>query len=191
MTKAELAEHTKQTQVSPDSYRALVLNAAWQPIETISWQHAFTKILNGRAKAVDHYDAVVRTPNQEFFIPAVLVLTEYSEIPKRTVVYSKRLVYIRDKYTCQYCRVKLTSSNATIDHVRPRSRGGRSNFKNCVASCESCNKIKSNRLLNQTNLRLLKQPNKPYVHPLHGKIKSIRDEWRPYLGKVFEKQMGV
>ncbi len=170
-----------ETQIASDQHKALVLNMCYQPIETVTWQDAFRMILNGRAKAIDYYDAIVRTPNDEFFIPAVLVLNEYSAIPKRTVIYSKRLVYERDKWTCQYCRTKLTSRTATIDHVLPRSRGGRSSFENCVASCETCNTQKANKLLRQTRFKLLKRPRKPFIHPLQGKIGSMRNEWKPYL----------
>lgn len=167
--------------IASDQHKALVLNKSYQPIETISWQDAFKMILNGRAKAIDYYDAIVRTPNDEFFIPAVLVLVEYNSVPKRTVIYSKRLVYERDKWTCQYCRKKLTSQTATIDHVLPRSKGGRSNFENCVASCEPCNTSKANKLLHNTRFKLLKRPRKPYLHPLQGKIGSMKNEWIPYL----------
>ena len=179
----------KLTEAQLNSCRALVLNASWQPIETVSWQHAFTKILNGRAKAIDHYDAVVRTPNDELFIPAVILLTEYNGVPPASrTVYSKRLVLIRDKYTCQYCAAKLVLSTATIDHVVPRSRGGKSNFDNCVASCSNCNKIKGNKGLNQVKMRLIKKPRRPYIHPLYGKVKYIRSEWEPYIDEVFKKQ---
>ena len=178
-------------QIATDAHKALVLNTGWQPIETVSWQDAFKMILNGRAKAIDYYDAIVRTPNDEYFIPAVLVLTEYSAIPKRTVIYSKRLVYERDKWTCQYCRKKLTSKTGTIDHVNPRSRGGRSSFENCVASCAPCNTYKSNIPLSQTRLKLLKKPKKPYLHPLQGKLNISKAplEWKPHLKQLMEAQV--
>lgn len=181
---------TEIQQIVNDQHKALVLNTGYQPIETVSWQDAFRMILNGRAKAIDYYDAIVRTPNDEFFIPAVLVLTEYSSVPKRTVIYSKRLVYERDKWTCQYCRTKLTSRTATIDHVLPRSKGGRSNFENCVASCESCNTKKANKLLRNTRFKLLKRPRKPYLHPLQGKISILKDEWKPYLQGLVSANSG-
>jgi len=171
----------QEQKTTSDSYRALVLNVGWQPIETVSWQNSFKMVLNGRAKAIDYYDAIIKTPNDEFFIPAVLVLTEYNSVPRRTIIYSKRLVYERDKWTCQYCKTQLSRSNATIDHVTPRSKGGKSSFENCVASCEVCNKIKSNRLLENTKFKLLKRPKKPYIHPLQGKIKSVPQEWRVHV----------
>lgn len=177
-----MGKKVQDQQYATDAHKALVLNASWQPIETVSWQNAFKMILNGRAKAIDYYDAIVRTPNDEFFIPAVLVLTEYNAVPKRTIIYSKRLVYERDKWKCQYCSKQLSSKTATIDHVLPRSRGGRSNFENCVASCEPCNSTKANKLLRNTRFKLLKRPKKPYLHPLQGKIGTMKEEWEPYIG---------
>lgn len=141
-------------------------------------------IFNGRAKALDYYDAIVRTPNDDFFVPAVLLLTDYHGVPKRTIIYSKRLVYERDNWTCQYCRAKLTHKTATIDHILPRSRGGRSNFENCVASCAQCNIRKANKPLSQTRLSLIKKPRRPHMHPLQGKIKAMRPEWEPYLEHI-------
>jgi len=176
-----------ETETVTNAHRALVLNSAWMPIETITWEDAFKMIFNGRAKAIDYYDVIVRTPNDEFFVPAVLVLTDYYKIPKRAVIYSKKLVYERDKWTCQYCRKKLTTKTATIDHVRPRSLGGRSNFENCVASCESCNSRKANKTLRRGGFTLIKQPRKPYIHPLQGKIKYIRPEWKPYMKVILNK----
>ena len=111
----------------------LVLNAAYQPIEKVHWTKAFIKVFQGRARAIEYYDQIVRSPNDEHFIPAVIVCTDYAKLPKRRLCYSKKLIYERDMYLCQYCRKQLTRTSATIDHVLPRSRGGKSSFENCVA----------------------------------------------------------
>jgi len=175
------------TDTVTNAHRALVLNTAWMPIETVTWEDAFKMVFNGRAKAIDYYDVIVRTPNDEFFVPAVLVLNDYFQVPKRTVIYSKRLVCERDNWTCQYCRKKLTTKSATIDHVRPRCLGGRSNFENCVASCEPCNSRKANKPLSRTKFKLIKQPRRPFIHPLQGKIKQVRPEWEPYLEAILKR----
>lgn len=162
----------------------LVLNSAYQPIEKVHWTRAFVKVFQGRARAIEYYDEVVRSPNDEHFIPAVIVCTEYSRLPRRKTIYSKRLVYERDNYLCQYCRKKLTRSSATIDHVLPRSRGGRSTFKNCVASCEPCNSYKADRTPREAKMKLVRQPRIPYIHPLKGKIGTPEPEWTDYLTGV-------
>jgi len=163
----------------------LVLNASWVPIETISWEAAITKILNGKAYAVENYDYVIKTSNPRvvFMKPAVIVLNEYNKIPKRTVNYSKRLVCARDKWTCQYCNKRLSSSTATIDHVTPRSQGGKSTFENTVASCEPCNKRKANKTPKQAKMRLRRKPTRPKANPVAVKFggMKINELWKEHL----------
>ena len=161
----------------------LVLNSSWIPIETITWEEAFTKIFNGRAYAVEYYEEIVRTPTDEYLKPAVIVCTEYNKVPNRAPVYSKRMVYIRDNYTCQYCRKQLTTSNATIDHVVPRSKGGRSTFLNTVCACESCNTKKADKTLKESGMRLIKEPIVPVINPVKAKFskRKIEDKWKTHL----------
>jgi len=161
----------------------LVLNASYQPIEKVCWHKGFVLIFKEKARAIEFYDEIARSPNEEFFIPAVIVLKRNIQ-PKRKTTYSKRLVLVRDKYICQYCNRHLTPSSATIDHVLPRARGGKSTFENTVASCEPCNRIKADKPLNQARMRLLRQPRKPYIHPLKGKIVNPEPEWQEYLAGI-------
>lgn len=167
----------------------LVLNASWVPIETVSWQDAFTKMFNGRAYAVEYYeDEIIRTPNDEYLKPAVIVCTEYNKIPNRAPIYSKRMVFSRDSWLCQYCRKHLTNQTATIDHVIPRSKGGRSTFDNTVAACEPCNSRKADRTLQQARMKLIKKPGIPKINPIKAKFERrvIRDEWKIHLKHYIE-----
>jgi len=161
----------------------LVLNASYQPIGKVCWQRAFVLMFQEKARAIELYDDVIKTPNEEFFIPAVLVLGRNVQ-PKRKTYYSKKLVLERDDYVCQYCRRNLTTKSATIDHVLPRSRGGKSTFENTVAACAPCNTFKADKPLNQTRMRLTRQPKKPYIHPLRGQITNPEPEWEGYLAGI-------
>ena len=161
--------------------RALVLNAGWQPIGTVSWQNAFRLILSGRAKPINYYDDIVQTPNDEYFVPAVIVLVGYNSVPKRRLLFCKRLVYERDNYTCQYCGEELTQAKCTVDHVVPRSKGGPSTFENCVTACFQCNTQKANKNLCDTKFKLKNNPRKPFLHPLHGRISKINPEWKEFI----------
>lgn len=165
----------------------LVLNSSWQPIGKVCWQKAFSLIFNNKAKAIEYYEDTVKTPSDEFFVPAVIHTVNYSGVPRGKIIYSKRLVLERDNYTCQYCGKQLCRMTATIDHVRPRSLGGKSTFINTVAACSPCNKKKSNIPLVKSKFKLSRKPKIPYVHPLRGKISafSIEPEWKMYLGGVF------
>jgi len=160
---------------------ALVLNAAWQPIEKVCWQRAFILIFQEKARGIEYYDEIIRTPNDEFYKPSVIVLKNFAKFPKRRTSYSKKMVIERDNFVCQYCKKKLSPSSATIDHVLPRARGGKSTFENTVAACAPCNTRKADKTLVESKMFLLRKPRKPYIHPLKGKIKTIEPEWEQYL----------
>jgi len=166
------------------SHMCLVLNKSYIPVETISWQDAFKKIFNGLAYAIEYYDdEIVRTPNDEYLKPAVIVCTEFNGMPHRVPIYSKRWVCNRDNWKCQYCGVEVNSSNFSIDHVVPRSRGGRSTFENTVCCCKPCNAKKSDKLLGQTKMKLRRQPVVPKMNPIKAKFQRmvLEDEWVQYV----------
>lgn len=163
--------------------QCLVLNASWIPIETVTWQEAFVQVFKGRASIVDYYEEIIKTPSDEYLKPAVIVCKEYNGIPKRESVYSRRNILLRDNYVCQYCSKKLTSSNATLDHVVPRSKGGRSTFQNVVCCCESCNTRKANKSLKEAKMKLLRIPKAPKLNPIKAKFNKIKvnPEWAVHL----------
>lgn len=160
---------------------ALILDRDWQPIEKVCWRRAFILIIQDKAHAIDWYDDIVKTPSEEYFVPAVIVLNKKSKRKKKKSTYKKRLVIERDNYVCQYCSRQLTSDSATIDHVLPRSKGGKSTYENTVAACGPCNTRKADKSLKEARMKLLRQPKKPYVHPLKGKIDSPEPEWEMHL----------
>jgi len=162
--------------------RTLVLNKGHYPIKHITWRQAFRLIFKGRADVISSYEDVVRTPNDFYFIPAVIRLTTFDGLPKAKVTYSKRAILERDNFCCQYCIKDLNYNTMTIDHVLPRSHGGKTTFENTVACCFHCNNKKGNRLNHQAGLTLNqkpKRPNKMSFKLLVGN--SIREEWSHYL----------
>ena len=159
-----------------------MLNKSYFPVKHVSWKKAFSMIIRDRAMVLEVYDEVIRTPNDFFFIPAVIRTTEYDGFPKTKVTFSKRAILERDKFICQYCSKKLNFKTATMDHVLPRSHGGKTTFENTVASCFRCNNKKGSRLNKQAGLKLNKKPVKPKFQ--HYKLfigNSIRVEWVDYL----------
>ena len=168
----------------PKNKSTLVLNASWQPINKVHWVKAFVKVFQGRARTLEYHEDTFLTSSDEHFIPAVILCTEYSRTPRGRTLYSKRLVLQRDSFLCQYCRKKLNSSSATIDHIHPRSKGGKSTFINCVCSCSPCNTHKANKTLEEARMRLIRPPRKPYIHPLKGRIGTPEPEWVDYLQGV-------
>lgn len=129
----------------------LLLNADAQPISylplsTVQWKEAIRYMYHDKCSVLEWYDDwLVRSPTWETRVPAVIMLKEY--VKKKTQVrFSKYNVYLRDQYTCLYCDEQLITSQLTLDHVLPLSRGGKTNFKNIVTACHSCNGKKGNSL---------------------------------------------
>jgi len=167
------------------NHSCLVLNKSYIPVETISWQEAFCKVLSGRAYAVEFYDdEIVHTPNDEFLKLAVIVCTEYNAIPPRVPLYSRRLVLQRDEWTCAYCGVPVNEDTWSIDHVIPRSQGGRSTFENTVCACKPCNHKKANQTPKQAKMKLRVAPRRPKrINPIKAKFgrTKLNEKWEPYV----------
>lgn len=116
-----------------------------------------------------------------FLLPEVIQLYNYQHTNRRhNLKYTKRAIYLRDRYTCQYCGKELAQSSVTIDHVMPLSRGGTNHFKNCVAACVKCNTKKSNKLPSEAGMKLLQEPWEPTSMDL------LREHIRPLLNKFQE-----
>jgi 5-methylcytosine-specific restriction endonuclease McrA len=175
--------------------RVLVLNSSWYPIAQCDWQHAFKLIIQGKAKAIEYYDRWVKTPSQEYQMPAVIHLIGYGTIPRRRMGYSKYVVFERDKFACQYCKKKVkvhglsaAPDTATIDHVTPRARGGKTTFENTVTACVACNTRKSNKTPEQVGLKLQSKPKRPEnINPLVGRIRKVEPEWKNYIGTMVQE----
>jgi 5-methylcytosine-specific restriction endonuclease McrA len=161
--------------------RTLVLNAFGFPIRQEDWKRALIKTICDRAEILEFYDCIVRSPSQEFFVPAVIRLTRYNKIPKSRLAYSKGAVFIRDNFKCQYCRKQLTMNTTTIDHVIPRSRGGQTTFRNTVTSCNKCNSYKAHRLPEEAGMYLVKRPQIPKNTRYLPRLGMLEDEWKQYV----------
>jgi len=177
----------------------LVLNRSYLPVHVTTVRRAFTLIYQGTALAVNgayetfdfeawrrasaRYADVIGTSRGPIRIPRVIVLLGYDRVPRRHVRYSRINIFARDKFTCQYCGAKPHRSQLNLDHVIPRSLGGRTTWENVVCSCVDCNRRKGGRTPQQARLSLTRQPMKPRWTPMmHHIVSSVRyEEWRPFL----------
>jgi 5-methylcytosine-specific restriction endonuclease McrA len=157
----------------------LVLNRSWIAVTTTTVRHALSLLYPRAAKVIspetyethdfDSWSSLsiakdepcIRTVALRIKVPEVIVLALYDGLPRRSVAFSRRNLYRRDHYTCQYCGSRPGSEELTIEHVLPRSRGGHTSWANCVLACVECNKRKSNRTLQEAHMRLLKKPAEP------------------------------
>lgn len=140
----------------------LLLNADSQPLSlmplsTMSWQESIKQVFAERCYVVKEYDDwVVNSPSISIKVPSIIQLTQYIKPPAK-VPLTRRNIWLRDAGSCQYCGVSLPMAHMTLDHVLPRSKGGRSSWQNLVTSCQRCNYSKGAK----TNIKPRRSPVEP------------------------------
>lgn len=142
----------------------LLLNASEEVINVIDWMKAVKLLMAGKAMKPYNYEDYheITTSSGIFKLPTAIVLVEYVRIPYRKCKLSKKNLFNRDHGMCQYCAKKLTKSTLTVDHVLPKSRGGKNTWENMVSCCRSCNVKKKNRTPSEANMKLLSVPGLPH-----------------------------
>ena len=162
----------------------LVLNATYEPVHVTRVRRALVLMLKGVAQAEEITATEIHSTMRTLQAPSVIRLLSYRHIPQQTRALSRKNILLRDRYTCQFCGHKLAASELTLDHVQPRSRGGRSTWENLVASCYGCNNRKGDRTPEEAGLRLIRKP-RPFT--LHTSRQLMRlmanreEKWRKYL----------
>jgi 5-methylcytosine-specific restriction endonuclease McrA len=159
----------------------LVLNANFEPVNVCDMRRAVGLLLAEKASLVVNGRGEIKTVSQSFPRPSVIRLQKMVSHPRPRLKLTRREVFRRDNYTCQYCGKKTT--DLTIDHVVPRHLGGRHVWKNVVAACPACNHRKGGRLPEETNMRLLRHPSEPptSANYIFGRHLSENAEWESFL----------
>ena len=199
----------------------LVLNRFWTAINVISVYNAIHKVFNGRALFLDvetcntfdwegwienWQDAIkeakvasdkriLSSARCEFVMPEVIICTEYGgigyKVSHRKPKFSRTNVYRRDKNTCQFCNKKFRTEDLTIDHVTPKSKGGKMEWTNVALACTSCNNKKGDKTLQEAGMKLIRKPFKPTGEDLK---RSPMDALRYKIGrnppKIWEQFIG-
>jgi 5-methylcytosine-specific restriction endonuclease McrA len=161
--------------------RVLVLNATFEPINVCTVRRAVVLLLKEKAEILEHSAFGLHSANTTIPRPMVIRLVSYVRIPRDTHrrKITRRAVFARDDWTCQYCGSR---SSLTVDHVIPRSKGGPSSWENIVASCAPCNRRKGNALPRQAGMKLTREPRTPSPHVfIHVASPTIPTAWRAYL----------
>ena len=162
----------------------LVLNASYEPINVCAARRAIVLVLKGVAMAEEENGHFLHAARVAMRVPSVIRLLEYRRIPHQTRALSRKNILLRDRNTCQYCSLVLASGELTLDHVIPRSRGGLSTWENLVACCHPRNRRKGNRLLAETDMKLVKEPRPFTLHTSRHIMRMIGRsdiKWRKYL----------
>ena len=173
-----------------ESCPALVLNAdfrplSYYPLSLWSWQEAVKAVVSDRVNVVSVYNRVIHSPSAVMPLPSVISLKEY--IPtKRRPAFTRFNVFLRDRFTCQYCGESLPTHDLTFDHVIPRSKGGHTTWENVVTACSPCNLVKGSRLPREASMFPLVRPTAPtnYLLQEHGRAfppNYLHESWRDFL----------
>lgn len=198
----------------------MVLNKGWHPIDSIIVRDALCDVMSNRAVFIEATDysqhdmaswmclpvpegqPAIITSRGKIRVPE-LILSEYKYVPVRKVVFCRRNLWHRDQRRCQYCGTEPKPDEITIDHIIPKSKGGKSTFDNCVLCCVKCNLKKGNRTLKDSGMRLRKQklvngiwtsvfydtPKRPTWNPLYTlRRKSCPKSWAAFL-KHFDESL--
>jgi len=164
--------------------RTLLLDSGHQCIGFIDLKRSIKLLVNEKADALDFWNVKINHSNGSLKHPAILRLKNHNATwIYKTTRFSKQLIFKRDQYLCQYCNAALTSSEITIDHIIPRSRGGSNSYLNCVSSCKPCNSTKGNRTPEEAGMRLINKPSAPIMGIVYDyKQMAIKhDSWKNYI----------
>jgi len=169
------------------SRRVLLLNASFEALGTVNVPRAVRLVWKGAAEVIEKDGArVLRSQHFTFEVPSVVRLVSYVDVRKRRNASGKQRLRIlaRDKMRCQYCGVKGTQFELTLDHILPRSRGGRDEAENLCAACKPCNQRKGMRTPDEARMPLLATPSALRYGLDKAMLRhhaASRPEWRPYL----------
>ncbi|MBX8464271.1 MULTISPECIES: HNH endonuclease [unclassified Deinococcus] len=182
-SRKDVQEDTRIPRIAADlnAPRVLVLNASYEPLHVTSAKRAITLVQYGVAEILEDSADVVRSPSTVMSVPSVIRLRRYVRRPRvHPVPFNRRNVLRRDTFVCQYCG---SSEELTLDHVLPRSRGGRHTWENVTTACRACNQRKGNRTPEEAAMPLRTRPRAPtFGAYAHGQFAHWQPQWSRYLG---------
>jgi len=186
----------------------LVLNRSWVAVHVVGIRRAVSLVYRGLARVVNPVDfstydfdswrdasgrakidadRCIHTVSFRLLIPEVIQLCLFNGRVTQKVKFSRRNIFERDGYTCQYCARRLPTPKLTLDHIVPRSRGGHSTWENIVVACIGCNDRKANRLPAEAGLRLIRRPTHPqWANQVAVRLRRFpRPSWERFLETAY------
>lgn len=143
---------------------------------------AVNLLLANKAELIEASDAALRSAQLTIPAPLVVRLLHYVRVPRNLPMpLSRRAILLRDRYQCQYCGAHPGKDSLTIDHILPRSRGGRTDWENVATACGTCNRKKGNRLPDEAHMQLLNPPTRPRFWSMALLTVPGNEVWRKYL----------
>ncbi len=159
----------------------LVLNASFEPLNVCTVRRAVVLVLKEKAELLETGERVLHSENSTFPHPVVIRLVTYVRVPRDSARrrITRRAVFARDSWTCQYCG---SGGRLTVDHMLPRSRGGPSEWENIVTACAPCNRRKGNRTPTEAGIKPRRKPRVPGPHVfIRVSAPTMPSTWGQYL----------
>lgn len=159
----------------------LQVNKYFEPLRIILARHALTLITKGKAVVV------VPTSTRIYpgvYLPSVIRLVEFAKVPYRVQQASRKNIFTRDGYRCMYCGARKAGSDLELEHILPRSRGGKNSWDNLVAACRKCNSRKNDRTPEEAGMTLIHRPLPATIFTQRSLLRTLGSEiteWSPYL----------
>lgn len=191
----------------------LVLNKSYYPINVIPLYKAMSLLFRERVEVVYVEDGYYKNYNltswfgftemknveglsdkdlvygieKKILIPKIIRTIYYEGVPRRGVILNRKNILIRDNYTCMFCGKRLPADELNIDHIIPRSKGGKTIWENVVCSCFSCNNKKGSKFLEEVHMKIIHKPFKPkYNLSMFEKVKEPKyKEWKDFVDDAY------
>ena len=163
--------------------KTLLLNSTYEPISFIPWKKVIKLVLRGKVDILSHWNDSIRHGNGAIKRPSIIRLKYYVPRHIKRRRYNRSAVFKRDGHNCQYCGQTKRVSELTIDHVLPKSHGGKTVWENCVACCFACNNKKANRTPKQAKMVLIRKPLIPRMTVWHEYVlmSNTHEDWQHYI----------
>ncbi len=161
----------------------LVLNQNYEPLNVCNVRRALVLVFNGKAEVLELNHAFIHSSRYTIRAPSVIRLAHMIRRPHPKAKLSRREVFLRDDFTCQYCGQR--GRDLTLDHVMPKSRGGAHTWENLVSACRACNHRKGGKTLEEARMRPLHLPRQPKANIYHLVYRYVQaaplEEWHKFL----------
>jgi len=166
------------------SGQVVLLNADYSFLNIVTWKRAMSLVIKDKVEVLKYSEKIVNTAEAILKIPSVMRMVYIiKQIWKNTVPFTKKNLFIRDNYKCSYCG---SHDELTIDHIIPKSRGGKSNFENCITCCRTCNvKRKQDKTPREAGMILHRRPYTPTI------VQFLRKKMEKYKIDEFLKEVNI
>lgn len=165
--------------------KALLLTNSYQAISFLSERKIYKLLYKDKIEIVSNWDNRINWGKEQIFYPAVVRLKHSINVNIYKFTkprFSRKALMRRDNYCCQYCGDTLTPSQVSIDHIIPKSKGGKTTYLNCVISCKYCNMQKGDSSLHEVNMKLLNNPTYPNFSLYNNlECKNYHPDWYMYI----------